>query len=142
MHGSLAVILAGQISYMKIIPYIRFFWAASLTFNYIKQTKLDIQEAGDIGLFFTVLSGLLTFAFVSYCIVIGLQEIKDRQLIEAKYFESFGLLFETLVFAGGLYLLVILLRHQSDFWRIGLMILWQLGLLTLLIIDIKRVRTS
>jgi hypothetical protein len=142
IRESLAVILAGQISYMKIIPYIRFFWAASLTFNYIKQTKLDIQEAGDIGLFFTVLGGLLTFAFVSYCIVIGLQEIKDRQLIEAKYFESFGLIFETLVFAGGLYLLVILLRHQSDFWRIGLVILWQLGLLTLLIIDIKRVRTS
>lgn len=127
---------------MKIIPYIRFFWAASLIFNYIKQTKLDIQEPGDFGRFFTVLGGLLTFAFVSYCIVIGLQEIKDRQIIEAKYFELFGLLFETLIFAGGLYLLVILLRHQSDLWRIGLMILWQLGLLTLLIIDIRRVRTS
>ena len=95
-----------------------------------------------MGLLFMVLGGLLTFTFVSYCIVIGLQEIKGRQLIEAKYFESFGLLFEILIFVGGLYLLFVLLRQQAEFWRIGLVFLWQLGLLTLLIVDIKRIRVS
>jgi hypothetical protein len=127
---------------MKLIPYMRFFWATALSFNFIRQTKLDIQRADDFGLFFIVLSGLLTFSFVSYCIVIGLQEIKKRQPTEAKYFQTFGLLFEILIFVGGLYLLFVLLRQQSDFWRIGLMFLWQLGLLTLLIIDIKRIRVS
>lgn len=120
----------------------RFFWATALSVKFLRQTKLDIQRADDFGLFFIVLSGLLTFSFVSYCIVIGLQEIKKRQPTEAKYFQTFGLLFEILIFVGGLYLLFVLLRQQSDFWRIGLMFLWQLGLLTLLIIDIKRIRVS
>ena len=127
---------------MKIIPYMRFIWATTLSFNFIRQTTLDIQTSDDFGLFFIILGGLLTFSFVSYCIVIGLQEIKKRQMTEAKYFQAFGLIFETLIFVGGLYLLVILLQQQSDFWRIGLIILWQLGLLTLLTVDIKRVRAS
>ena len=127
---------------MKIIPYIRFFWATTLSFNFIRQATLDIQTADDIRLFFIILGGLLTFSFVCYCIVIGLQEIKKRQMTEAKYFQTFGLLFEILIFAGGLYLLVILMRQQSDFWRLGLVFLWQLGLLTLLTVDIKRVRAS
>jgi hypothetical protein len=127
---------------MKIIPYMRFFWATAMSFNYIRQTKLDIQATDDMGLFFMLLNGLLTFSFVSYCIVIGLQEIKHRQPIDSKYFESFGLIFEILIFAGGLYLLVGLVRQQSDFWRIGIMSLWQLGLLMLLTVDIKRIRVS
>jgi hypothetical protein len=127
---------------MKIIPYMRFSWALYVTFNYIKQIPLDIQHIDNNGLLPMFLGGLLTLTFVTYCIIIGLQEIKDQQLIEAKYFELFGLLVEILVFAAGFYLLVILFQYQSNFWKIGLMILWQLGLLTLLIIDIKRIRTS
>ena len=113
-----------------------------MSFNFIRQTTLDIKNGDNFGLFFITLGGLLTFSFVTYCIVIGLQEIKKRPMTEAKYFQIFGLLFEILIFVGGLYLLVILLRQQSDFWRIGLMFLWQLGLLTLLTVDIKRVRAS
>ncbi len=120
----------------------RFFWATVLSFNFIKQTTLDIQKEDDIGLFFIILGGLLTFSFVSYCIVIGLQEINKRQPTEAKYFQTFGLLFEILIFVGGLYLLIVLVQHQANFWRIGLMFLWQLGLLTLLIVDIRRIRVS
>lgn len=120
----------------------RFFWATALSFNFIRQTMLDIQGAAEFELFFTTLGGLLTFSFVSYCIVIGLQEIKKRQVTEAKYFQTFGLLFEILIFVGGLYLFIVLLRQQSDFWGIGLMLLWQLGLLTLLIVDVKRIRVS
>jgi hypothetical protein len=108
----------------------------------MRQTKLDIQRGDDMGLFSIILGGLLTFTFVFYCVIIGLQEIKKRQLFEAKYFESFGLLFEILIFVVGLYLVVVLLRQESDFWRVGLMFLWQFGLLTLLIIDIKRIRAS
>ena len=127
---------------MKIIPYMRFLWATALSFNFIRQTKLDIQRTDDLGLFFIILGGLLTFPFVTYCAVIGLQEIKEQQKIEAKFLQAFGLLFEILIFIGGLYLLFVLVRQPFDFWRIGLMILWQLGLLTLLSVDIRRIRVS
>jgi hypothetical protein len=72
----------------------------------------------------------------------GLQEIRNQKIIDAKYFESFGIIFELMIFLGGLYLLSILLQKQSDHWRIGLMALWQIGLLTLLVVDIKRIRAS
>jgi hypothetical protein len=100
---------------MKIIPYMRFFWATALSFNFIRQTMLDIQSADEFGLFFTTLGGLLTFSFVSYCIVIGLQEVKRRQMTEAKYFQTFGLLFEMLIFVGGLYLFIVLLPANKKF---------------------------
>ena len=57
----------------------RFLWATALSFNFIRQTKLDIQRTDDLGLFFIILGGLLTFPFVTYCAVIGLQEIKEQQ---------------------------------------------------------------
>jgi hypothetical protein len=72
----------------------------------------------------------------------GLQEIRNQDFVEAKYFESFGVFFELVIFLGGLYLLSIQLQNQGDLWRIGLTALWQIGLLTLLVLDIKKIRAS
>jgi hypothetical protein len=130
---------------MKIIPYMRFFLAVYILFNYISLTILNLPEMnimGDIGLFFSIISGVLTFSFISYCMIMGLQELINRQWIEAKYFQFFGLIFELLIFVTGLYLLFLLLPQQLEFWRIGLMIIWQLGLLILLIVDLKRIRVG
>jgi hypothetical protein len=111
-----------------------------MCFNYITQTKSVLYEGSNI--LFAILSGILTLIFVTYCIIIGLQEIKSRQIIEARYFEIFGILFEVIIFVGGLFLGAFLLQQQIDVWKIGLLILWQLGLLILLIVDLKRIRTS
>ena len=127
---------------MKITPYLRFLWATSLSFHYIRQTRHDIGESDNIEVSFVILSGLLTLSFVGYCIIMGLQEIRNQKIIDAKYFESFGIIFELMIFLGGLYLLSILLQKQNDPWRIGLMALWQIGLLTLLVVDIKKIRAS
>jgi hypothetical protein len=102
----------------------------------------DIQRLDNVGLTFLILGGLLTFSFVSYCLVVGLKEIKGRNSIEAKYFNVFGLFFEILIFVGGLYLITVLFRQQFDLLKVGLLTFWQLGLLTLLIVDMKRFRTS
>ena len=104
--------------------------------------RVRIFESDNIDLFLVILSGLLTLSFVGYCIIMGLQEIRGQKFIEAKYFESFGIFFELMIFLGGLYLLSIQLQTQSDLWRIGLMALWQIGLLTLLVVDIKKIRAS
>lgn len=130
---------------MKIIPYMRFFLAVYILFNYISLTILNLPERndmGNIGLFFSIFSGVLTFSFISYCMIMGLQELINRQWMEAKYFQFFGLIFELLLFVTGLYLLFVLRPQQLEFWRIGLMIVWQLGLLILLIVDIKRIRVG
>ena len=127
---------------MKIIPYLRFIWAGFIVINLFTQTDFTFDFSDTFNIFFKVIGGLFGLTFASYCIVTGLQEIKNKQLIDARFFEYFGLLVEILIFVGGLYLLVILLRQQSDLWRTGLIFLWQLGLLTLLIVDIKRIRAS
>lgn len=128
---------------MKIIPYLRFAWATFMVINFFDRTHFQFGSADSTEVFFTILDGLITIVFSGYCITTGLQEIKRRQIFDAKYIEDFGLFFEFLIFIGGVYLFTLLLLSQpTDIWRLGLLIIWQFGLLILIIVDLKRIRTS
>jgi hypothetical protein len=127
---------------MKIIPYLRFAWATFIIVNFISRTNFNLDEVNGIGILFVVLSGLISLTFSCYCEVTGLQEIKEEQIIDARFFEYFGLFFELLVFLGGVYLIKILIKHSTEYWRIGLMMIWQIRLLVFILVDIRRIRTS
>ena len=127
---------------MKIIPYLRFVWATFIILNFVSRTNFNLDGVTGIEIFLIALSGLISLTFSSYCVIIGLQEIKEEQIIDARFFEFFGLFFELLVFLGGLYLLNILFGHSTEYWRIGLMMIWQIGLLVFILVDVKRIRTA
>jgi hypothetical protein len=127
---------------MKIIPYLRFVWATFIIVNFLSRTYFNLDGGNGIEILLFALSGLISLSFSSYCVIIGLQEIKKEQVFDARFFEFFGLFFELLVFLGGLYLLNILLKHDTEYWRIGLMMIWQIGLMVFILVDFKRIRTS
>jgi hypothetical protein len=127
---------------MKIIPYLRFVWATFIIINFISRTNSNLDAINVIEIFLIALSGLISLTFSCFCVLIGLQEIKEKQIIDARFFEFFGLFFELLVFLGGLHLINVLFKHSAEYWRIGLMIIWQIGLLVFIFVDFKRMRTS
>lgn len=127
---------------VRIIPYLRFVWATLILVNYIIQASSDFDEARGIEIFLIMVVGLILLTFSLYCVLIGIQEIKKHQMLEAKFFEFFGLFFEFLIFLGGLYLIRMLFNQNSEYWRIGLMLVWQAVLVVFLYVDFKRIRTQ
>lgn len=94
------------------------------------------------GLLFGIMNGLFTIAFSAYCITTGVQELRNTQILNARYFEIFGLLFEVLTFMGGFLLFAILFSQDGDLWRLVLLSVWQLGLLALILTDFRKIRTN
>ena len=90
---------------MKFVPFIRFSWAIYIIYNYLIRTDFNFNFSHGIEILEVIITGLLTLSFAAYCIIIGLQEIRDDIIIEAKYFESFGIIFEFGIFIGGLFLI-------------------------------------
>ena len=127
---------------MKLIPYLRFAWAASIIISFIKQDSFDFAGADKIEGFIVFSTGLLSLSFSFYCIVIGIQEIRMEKMINARYFEIFGLFFELLVFLGGFYLVIELFTYWTKYWQIVLFIVWEIGVLVFLAIDLKRLRAN
>ena len=127
---------------MKIIPYLRFVWVTFMIINFFLRTRFQFDKFDSIDVFFGLLDVLITTVFSAYCIITGLQEIKKKQIIDAPYFEFFGLCFQFLIFIGGFYLLTSLLNQPIDLWRLGLLTSWQFGLLVMMIVDFKRIRVT
>lgn len=125
---------------MKIIPYLRFAWAAFIVINFISQINFNFADSERIEIFIVAFGGLLTLVFLSYCIVIGLQEIREEQIFEARFFEIFGLVFEVLLFLGGLFVLTMLLKSSIPLWKLGLLLVWETGLILFIVTDFRRIR--
>jgi hypothetical protein len=125
---------------MKIIPFLRFGWATFMTVNFVSRTNFGTGDG--LETIFVFLDSLITVTFSAYCIITGIEEVKREQIIDARFFEVFGLFFEFLIFFGGFYLLSILLKQPVNILRIALLMIWQFGLIVLLIVDFKKIRAS
>ena len=92
-----------------------------------------------VDVFSSGVAGLVTFTFLLYCILEGLQELRIIKLIQAKYFKAFGIFFEVLLFLAGIYILTISNATFISWWSI--IIVFQVtGLLILIVVDIKKIQ--
>lgn len=125
---------------MKAIPYLRFAMAIWVSYNFINQIILEFN-GNEFEFLLTILMGLMTLGFVVYCIVLGLQEIKEHRIFSARYLEYFGILFEFLVLLSGIFMWIALVQQPLILWTIIIYIIFTLGLSILLIVDLKRIRS-
>ena len=123
---------------MKAIPYIRFAWALQIVFTAFSEKSLVTNEGASLYIF----SALIGFTFVLYCIVMGIQEIRMIQLIEARFFYVFGIFFETLIFLAGFFVINVLLNSEIQNWQLPLFAVWQLLLLVIIFVDVRRIITN
>lgn len=54
------------------------------------------------------LSGVVVLTFVLYCIIAGIQELKQTSFTNARFFDIFGLFFEILVFTATVFIIRLL----------------------------------
>lgn len=125
---------------MKAIPYLRFILAIFVSYNFINQT-ISESSKNEFEFLFTIFTGLLVLGFVVYSIVVGLQEIRGYQIFNARFLEYFGILFQLLIFLGSVFVISFLVQEPHFPWSTTVYIAFSLVLLTLLIVDIKRVRS-
>jgi hypothetical protein len=71
-----------------------------------------------------------------------LQELKERRLFQAIFFSAFGVIFEIVIFLGGLYVLQLIPGNEVAAFRMILLICFQIGLVILIFIDVKRAWTG
>jgi hypothetical protein len=117
---------------MKIIPYLRLAWAAQMIITAFSRNEVPLN----------FISGLTGLTFILYCIIIGIQEIKNKHFIETRFFYIFGAFFEVLIFLAGLYVLKLTQVAGIEAWRIALLIFWQIVLMAIIIVDIRRLWTN
>ena len=126
---------------MKLIPYLRFAWAGQITVDLLASTTFHsaLEHEGHL---WNVFRALFVLTFAVYCVTIGIQEIKERQFIDGNYFYIFGTLYEILAFIGSIYVLSRLNGRDVEIWRIGIVMIWNITLLTIIYVDIRRMWTS
>ena len=127
---------------MKLIPYLRFTLGVFVLINFLSRINSNKTGLRNFDIFATGFSGLLIFTFLLYCLLEGLQELRNMKLIQAKYFRTFGLFFEVLIFLSGLFILVSANGYLSPWWFALIVIFQVIGVLTLVIIDIKKIRLN
>src|SRR5262245_61372476 len=122
---------------MKFIPYLRICWALVIVANFfLKPPAAD--GADSVGMLAQGLMILVVGTFVLYCVLMGIQEITNNQFIQARFFNIFGLVFEVIAFFSILYILKISGGEGFEVWEIALLAIWQIGLLALIVVDIRK----
>ena len=123
---------------MNIIPYLRFVWATTIVIRLFTDKSFDFDNSDILQNIIVIFGGLFTLTFTAYCVITGIQELKNREIIDAKYFDAFGLFVQIIVFLAGLVLLKLYFVQKFDLLTIGLLTFWQAGLLLLIIVDVRR----
>jgi hypothetical protein len=127
---------------MKIIPYLRFAWAISIIIQVVSETSLFNANQPQDALPFDLIIKLILVTFSLYCVIMGVQEVVNKQFVEAPYFYIFGIFFQTLISLALLYILNVVRGLQIDMWRVGLLMIWEMVLFMLIFVDIKRLYTN
>jgi len=124
----------------SIAPYLRIIWAVVILITITTGLFQGPDYSGELNAVSQFLTGVVKVIFAFYCILIGVQEILTRQLTNAKIFNLFGLLFEIIVFACGCWIITFTVTHPKvmKIWELRFSILWQIGILTLIIVDVKK----
>jgi len=121
---------------MKFVPYLRILWAITIVTNFLlRDTIVSGSEQGRL-----LIQGLTIFVvgtFVLYCVLMAIQEITSNQFINARFFNVFGLFFEVVIFIVTLYMLKIA-GGVLEPVNLALVIVWQLGMLILIIVDVRK----
>lgn len=122
----------------KIIPYLRLTWVIAILVNLI--SKWGVGPIDD-AIFFSlrILTAGVLLIFSAYCVITAIQELKNEKLIDAKFFEFFGLFFEVIVLLAGFYSLKTSFAQNMDVSAIFWLTLWQIGLVILIYVDVRRV---
>jgi hypothetical protein len=123
---------------MKFLAVLRFTWALAIVVNIFFTNSSSFERANAANIFFQWMTWLVVGTFVLYCIITGIQEWSANQFIHASFFNIFGVVFEILVFLAGLYIIDIYRIKEMKLWRLVLVLLWQTGLITLIVADIRR----
>jgi uncharacterized membrane protein len=122
---------------MTIIPYLRFLWGTTIIVNYFLETSSKTDEIVP-----KIIEGLFVMTFTTYCIIIGIEELKEKELVNARLFKLFGIVFEIVIFIYGFILFKYIIGQTGEIWRIALLTSWQIGLFALIFTDIKRIFIS
>lgn len=129
-------------STMNLIPYVWFTFAAIITYNSIMQVLLELAAWDSFELLIFGIYGLLTFSFVFYLLIAGVQELKKKELFAAKFFSVFGLVFELISFFGLLYVLTALIGKNFRLWATTYVFFMLVGILTLVVVDFRKMRAQ
>jgi|GEM_PF-2814533 len=124
---------------MKIIPYIRFAVAVAIIFNWLSHTSFTFVHLTRPQIVAELASALFSLTFALYCSLMGLQELKERQLFNARFFNAFGVFFQIIIFVVGLFFLRFLFGLKIEVWKIGWLIIYQMALLVLIFVDVRRI---
>jgi len=121
---------------MKIIPYLRFAWAIWIVWKFFVGGKFQLGLGFDI--FIQAIKITIVVTFLAYLIIIGIEELKDKRLTDARFLEHFGLFFEVLMFIG----LILTMSFWSDEvapWKTALFTVAELLVFVLIWVDFKRI---
>jgi hypothetical protein len=126
----------------KLAPYIRFILGSIMFYRFFT-VMMSIETGRNPLIILTFcLVGLLLISVVLYCVIEGIQELKEQQLISAKFFRFYGLFSEVWLFAGGVLIFARLLFVQTSVWYIVISLLWIVSLLILIVADIRKIRLN
>jgi len=121
---------------MRIAPYLRISWAIIITINITTGLLEGPDYSADSNPVSQFLIATVGAIFAFYCTLTGIQEIMNRQLTHAKIFSLFGLIFEIIVFASTFWLIGTTISQSTGV--LSFLILWQIGILVLIIVDLKK----
>lgn len=124
----------------KMVPYLRFTIGLFVLVNFLTGIGFNRTGIDNFDNFATGLAGLLALTFLLYCLLEGLQELRNKEIIQAKFFKVFGLIFEVILFVTGAYILTIS-RGLFSWWT-TLIIFPTIGLLILITVDVRKIRVS
>ena len=123
---------------MKIIPYLRFAWALILIVKFFTNTPNNLAYPEGIKLLVGSMEAVIIWTFVLYCILEGVQEITNTEFIQAIFFDFFGIIVEIITFIVMVLIFLFLIGKGIGALIISLMLLWQIGVLILIVVDLRK----
>ncbi len=122
---------------LKAAPYFRFVLVILILINFIRN-GFSYDVAPKYQILTSVMTSIIAFTFMLYCLLEGIQEIKKRRFIHAIFFRIFGILFTLLLLLIQILTSMAVLSLSLDFFVVAYTIVFGLMLLFLLIVDIRK----
>ena len=148
LQQRISILAADYFLSMKAVPFLRF----ALAIYILIDAFIAIQTKETLPAKFPELIALSVFLdgaflfvkviFVAYCLITGLQEMLSRDLIHAKIFNLFGLVYEVIVLLGSVGFFILLIVAHPDYSQKNILIsaVSMCVIIILIAVDVKRMR--
>ena len=123
---------------IKIISIIRFCVVVYMIYKITMTTILEWSSWDNIEVVVNIIIDFLTGSFVIYSIIESLNDFKSTVNDDIRFLRIFGLVFQFFILIGGILTFLTWDFHVS--WRVIPPLLFLVGFLILIIVDIKKLR--